>query len=289
MRIALAVVCGLCAALAGAPAHAARKPLPAQAIVDAERAFQQSVIDHGQREGFLLWLAETGVLLQPRPVSARATLASAPDNGAQLRWVPDLASISGRGDFGWASGPWMLWPKTTTERASATGHYVTVWRREADGSFRVLLDGGSPYPVPEDERPTLLQPTLRLRDAGGGRGRVEDCTARFAALWRKDGRRDALKEYAAKDIRLVQAGARPLDGRKAARREDQLTRAPLEAARITRTLRSERGDSVVSYGEYDLAATAELPRRRYTFVQAWDVDDECELALELITPLSSAQ
>lgn len=253
----------------------------AQVIVDNEIAFQKSVVERGHREGFLAWLAASAVVFQPRPTPARALYESQPDNGARLRWAPDLAMLSGDGDFGWATGPWMLWQKSTSERAGATGHYLTVWRKQADGAWRVLLDGGTPYPVADDRRPTHLQVTPRLREPGGGKGKARDCTEAFVQHWKDEGRRDALDEYVAEDVRLMQSGAPPLDGEKAARRRDALAKTTLTSGRITKSIASASGDVVVTYGEYAIAATPDMPARRFVFVHAWDVDGKCRLALEL--------
>jgi ketosteroid isomerase-like protein len=273
-------------ALACAPAAVAREPKnAAQVIVDSERAFQQAVLDLGERDGFLAFLAESAVLFRPRPVPGRAAYLGKPDPGTELRWQPDLAHVSGGGDFGWASGPWMLGTGWATGRPGATGHYLTVWRREAAGQWRVVLDGGAPYPVDESARATHLQVTPRLREPGSGRGRRADCAAEFFAVWREDGRAEALEEFVAKDVRLAQAGRPPLDGSKIARRGDLLRDAVLAAGRVTRSVSSESNDVVVTYGEYELAAQPDVPRRRFVFAQAWDVGRSCELALELLTPV----
>jgi ketosteroid isomerase-like protein len=280
----LAVGVGLTLAVV-APAVARESKNAAQAIVDNERAFQQAVIDLGERDGFLAFLAESAVLFRPRPVPGRALYLGKPDPGTQLRWRPDLAHVSGGGDFGWSSGPWMLGTGWATGRPGATGHYLTVWRREAAGQWRVVLDGAAPYPIEENEKSTHLAVTPRLREPGGGRGKRADCAAEFFALWRKDGRAEALEEFVAKDVRLAQAGRPPLDGAKAARRGDLLRDAVLAAGRVTRSVSSESNDVVVTYGEYELAAQPDVPRRRFVYAQAWDVGRKCELALELITPV----
>lgn len=285
-RLAAGGALAVAAALAYISPAGAREPeSAAQAIVDNERSFQQAVIDLGERDGFLAFLAESAVLFRPRPVPGRAHYLGKPDPGTQLRWQPDLAHVSGGGDFGWASGPWMLGTGWATGRPGATGHYLTVWRREAGGQWRVVLDGGAPYPIDESAKATHLKVTPRLREPGGGRGKRADCAAEFFAIWREDGRAEALDEFVAKDVRLAQAGRPPLDGAKAARRGDLLRDAVLSAGRITRSISSESNDVVVTYGEYELAAQPDVPRRRFVYAQAWDVGRKCELALELITPV----
>jgi hypothetical protein len=271
------------AALGLAAAAGAAVP-SAQPIVDNERAFERAVIERGTRAGFLEFLAETSVRLQPQPTPGRAAIEEGPAPGAPLRWRPDLASISGRGDFGWASGPFLAYATSTAEPPVAAGHYLTVWRREDGGAWRVLLDGGAPYPLDDRLVPRHLEVTPRLRRPGGGRGHASDCSAAFAALWQQKGRAAALKEYLADDARELVAGTAVGDGRAAWLKADPLRDAALVKLRTAKTLSADGQDVQVSFGEYDIAARLDAPSRRYVFVHAWDVDKSCRLALEMLNP-----
>ena len=256
----------------------------AQVIVDNERAFERAAIERGTRTGFLEFLAETSVVLGPQPVPGRAATEAGAAPGAPLRWRPDLASIAGRGDFGWASGPFLSYHDSTTEPPVAAGHYFTVWRREEDGAWRVLLDGGVSYPFDERLVPRQLEVTPRLRRPGDGHGRAGDCSPAFGALWQQKGRAAALKEYLAEDARLLLAGVPVEDGRATWLKADPLRDAALVKLRTSKTLSSDGGDVLVSFGEYDIAARLDAPSRRYVFVHAWDVGKSCRLALEMLNP-----
>jgi ketosteroid isomerase-like protein len=273
---ALALALGL---IAGAAAAAAPS---AQTIVDNERAFERAAIERGTRAGFLEFLAESSVVLGPQPVPGRAATEDGPAPGAPLRWRPDLASISGQGDFGWASGPFLSYATSTAEPPAAAGHYLTVWRRGEDGRWRVLLDGGVSYPIDDRLVPRQLEVTPRLRRAGGGHGRASDCSAAFGTRWQDKGRAAALKEYLADDARLLLAGAAVEDGRATWLRADPLRGATLAKLRTAKTLAADGGDVAVSYGEYDIAARLDAPARRFVFVHAWDVGKDCRLALEML-------
>jgi hypothetical protein len=272
-------------ALALVAGGAAAATPSAQQIVDNERAFERAAIEHGTRAGFLEFLAESAVVLGPQPTPGRAATEAGPSPGAPLRWRPDLASISGGGDFGWASGTFLSYKASTAEPPLAAGHYFTVWRRGDDGAWRVLLDGGVSYPVDDRLVPHQLEVTPRLRHAGGGHAHAGDCSAAFAARWQEKGRAAALKEYLADDARQLLAGAAVTDGRAAWLRADPLRDAVLGKLRTAKTLAADGGDLQVSYGEYDVAARLDTPARRYVFVHAWDVGRNCRLALESLNPV----
>ena len=283
MQRALQIAAGC--ALLWLPAAPAPAGAPsAQAIVDNERAFEQAAVARGTRAAFLEFLAESAVILEPRPAPGRAAVERGPPPGGPLRWRPDLAAISGAGDFGWASGPFLAYAKSTAELPTATGHYFTVWSRRSDEPWRVLLDGGVAYPITDARATTHPAVTPRLRPPGTGHARAGDCASAFAARWRAHGRADALEEYLAGDARLLVAGAAPLDGSGPIRRSDPLAGRALSAAHLGRSHAAERGDLVVTYGEYDLAALADAPALRYVFVSAWDVGRSCHLALEALNP-----
>lgn len=256
-------------------------PSPAQTLVDSELAFGKAATDRGTRAAFLEYLADNSVILAPGARPARSTVESGPSPGAPLRWRPDLATISRRHDFGWTSGPYDSWARTTDHRPDESGHYFTVWWLEDSGKWRVVLDGSVAYPVSDADLPRHLEVTPRLRESDS-RGGDKDCVGDFTDVWRQKGRAKALKEFLANDARLLFAGAPPVDGKSIVPASDPLANARLAGVHVSRRLGSEFGDVSVSYGEFDTEATLELPARRYVFIQAWDVSSRCRLALETL-------
>ena len=282
---ATAVVCALGVATLAATTAGAGEP-GARTIADADIAFAQRAIASGTRAAFLEYLADSAVLLDPAPHPARAATEAGSAPGAPLRWRPDLASVSASGDFGWTSGPFLAWTTNTDEPPAVAGHYFTAWRRADDGAWRVTLDGGISYPLSATAGGHALDVEPRLRRVHGGRGTAADCSLSFGSAWKTDGRAKALKEFRSDDLRLLLAGIPVRDGRAAAPDTDPLVGAPIAALRVAKSRSSERGDVVVSYGEYDIAARPDTPARRYAFVHAWDVDKRCRLALEMLNPIS---
>jgi hypothetical protein len=272
----------LLAALAGNASAADGQS--AQVLVDREIAFQQAAVERGTRAAFLEFLADNAVLLRPEPAPGRATIERGAPPGAPLRWKPDLAMISGRGDFGWTSGPFSSFQHSTDERPAVTGHYFTVWWVEDKGAWHVVLDGGVPYPVADAALPHHLEVTPVLRRPGNGDVGTKDCAQEFAESWRFKGRAKALKDFLAKDARLLYAGIPPRDGKAIVPASDPLAAAKLGATHVTRRISSEFGDVTVSYGDYELESTIDAPPRRLLYVQAWDLRGTCKLALESLNP-----
>lgn len=81
-------------------APAAPVPAGPEALVEAEHAFARDVAAHGVRDGFLAWLAPTGVVFAPGPVNARKFYTARPAGPSRLAWEPAVAVMSGAGDLG---------------------------------------------------------------------------------------------------------------------------------------------------------------------------------------------
>jgi len=264
----------------------AAAPAPSPALlVDAEAAFQQAVSSEGIRAGFLRYLAASSVGLTPPPVPGPAHYQGLADRPGRLLWRPDLAAIALAGDLGFTSGPWLSFKDASTAEADAGGYYLSVWRRDDTGRWQVWLDGGIREDAAAAAGSRHLEVKPRFRALARPGEALTDCGQRFAAAWKAKGRARALEAYAADDLRLLEDGRAPLDGRNAVLAGDRLLRRRLEAARPARRAGSESRDLTVVNGEYDIAAEADRERERLGVVQIWQSTRECRLALELTQPL----
>ncbi|MGH6720028.1 MAG: YybH family protein, partial [Alphaproteobacteria bacterium] len=110
-------------------------------MVAAERAFAADAAARNVRDAFLTALAEDGVVFAPGPVDAHRHWTPRPVTAAKLEWAPEAAEIAASGDLGYTYGPWRFTPPDG-DKPLAFGHYFTIWRKQADGTWRVLADKG---------------------------------------------------------------------------------------------------------------------------------------------------
>jgi ketosteroid isomerase-like protein len=68
------------------------------------------------------------------------------DSGLMLTWVPVKAEISLSGDLGYTFGNWELFVKSSD--TTLYGNYVSIWKKQADGSWKYVLDAGCNTPNP---------------------------------------------------------------------------------------------------------------------------------------------
>jgi len=113
-----------------------------QELVEREREFSRTSVERGMRDAFLQFIDEDGIIFAPGPVPGRRFLADKPDSPGTLQWVPAFAGAASSGDLGFTTGPY-VWD---SGKERGTGQYLTIWKRQADGSWRFLLDRGIPGP-----------------------------------------------------------------------------------------------------------------------------------------------
>jgi len=66
----------------------------------------------------------------------------------RLEWRPTDAWGSRGGDLGVTTGTWRLYAGASAATPTVTGRYVTVWRKNAAGAWKGLIDIGAPDPKP---------------------------------------------------------------------------------------------------------------------------------------------
>ncbi len=118
-------------------------------VIAAERAFAAEAAQIGWVEAFEAHSTSDAILLGARPENAHASLAGidpANRGDTSLAWAPDFAGISRGGDIGFTTGPY-------NGGGAAFGQYFTVWRLQADGSWKWIYDGGTNQRTPTHVNP----------------------------------------------------------------------------------------------------------------------------------------
>jgi len=121
-------------------------------LFDLEARFAKDVAERGGK-AFADWFAEDGVSLsngQP-PVIGRVAIAKSANwspKDYQLTWTPTDALMGPSGDMGYTWGHYEGHSKDANGNpVTMTGRYMTIWRRQPDGTWKVVLDSGSNEPA----------------------------------------------------------------------------------------------------------------------------------------------
>jgi ketosteroid isomerase-like protein len=143
---------GLALVLAGSPGCAPKPDAAVQraAIMAADRAFAEATALRGA-EGWTSYFEEGASQFHARGVSIglaeiRRTMTRAfADTTGRLVWHPVRAVVAASGDLGYTIGRWesRVLGADGKWAADGTGNYVTVWRRQDDGNWKVAVDIGN--------------------------------------------------------------------------------------------------------------------------------------------------
>jgi ketosteroid isomerase-like protein len=159
MRIwkALAIVAVSASVIGGAgridlAAQAANQAGAAE-IFKADRDFAKSVADQN-KDRFLSFVAEITTFSGGTPNELKGRDAVwkewseffAP-NGPRVEWAPTKAEVIGNGTIGYSVGRSLFKvPGPDGKVTERRGEYLTVWRKQPDGSWQAIFDTGSSLP-----------------------------------------------------------------------------------------------------------------------------------------------
>jgi ketosteroid isomerase-like protein len=159
-RLASAVAVLACVALAACTPKPGKKgyvpDVKAEAeLLSADRLFSRDTGDRGI-DGWVDGFTDDGVMFPTGQPIAKGKAAIRDvmgvllaDPTTRLEWEADQASVSASGDLGYTLG------HTTVSRSVPGGRdvivgrlkYLSVWKRQADGQWKVAATVGSPDPM----------------------------------------------------------------------------------------------------------------------------------------------
>lgn len=227
----------------GAPAGAV-EPADFSVVVAIEREFASYAAEHGWVEAFLNYSAPDGQLAGARGIAATAAaLEGAPANDRSLAWWPVLAGIARSGDFGFTTGSFSI----DASRAPR-GQYFTVWKRQPDGTWRWIFDGGPGSVLdPVAEGPPSAA-VAAFPVATQGTGSATEAVRQVRALEEGIATASDLAAHLAADARVYRRQRARAEGGVAAV-ENSRHPNPAVCFRLVRTEASGAGDLAFTLGE----------------------------------------
>src|SRR5262249_17397291 len=108
-------------------------------------------LEAGWKQAFLEYFADGAVGFdEARTAPAKELFRKQPDPPKELRllWEPRYGDIAASGDLGYLTGPVRSINPARNNGQPSHSVYASVWKRQADGSFKVVMDMGVPIPGP---------------------------------------------------------------------------------------------------------------------------------------------
>ncbi len=121
-------------------------------LFNLEARFAKDVLARGGA-AFADWFADDGVALGngEAPLIGKVAIVKSAQwspKAYQLTWTPTDAMMGPSGDMGYTWGHFEGRSKDANGNPVLTsGRYMTVWRKGADGSWKVVLDAGANEPL----------------------------------------------------------------------------------------------------------------------------------------------
>jgi ketosteroid isomerase-like protein len=287
----LAGVALILAALGVQPGAQSREALPdaLQQMVETERAFAARALVIGWKDAFLEYVSDTALGFDQGMVGlAKVQIQKNPDPPKDLRLVrePRLGDVAGSGEIGYLTGPAQTVLPSRNNGRPRHSTYTSVWKRERNGRFRVVMDAAVPTPS------AVPFTTGFTRAAYKGRftGDYDESTPPLgtadsvlnSALRTNQSR--AWRGRLAEGSRLHRPDLLPLVGdRNIARWAASQPPYALADTRFAEAARS--GDLGYTWGTYVIAARPGT-REEGFYVRIWvrDRDGQWKLALDVLQP-----
>ena len=225
-------------------------------MVAAEHAFAKLAKEKNTKEAFLANLADDSVLFGPDLTGGKELWKNRPESPSLLSWYPIYADLSLAGDLGYTTGPWEFRAKRDAKEAGAYGHFVTVWKKQRDGSWKVMFDQGVAHPKPAGPIPPAIPPAKpELVDVKDIPKVVEGLEARnlltvdrdFSLASEAKGELTAYLGVLAENARFYRVGRQPIVGREAIRAALAENPAPMTWAPAAAYV-SKSGDLGYTFG-----------------------------------------
>ena len=143
-------------ALLAIPAFATKQKSDkgADLLFQLEAAFAQDAAQHGH-DAFLTYFAEDGVELNDGGgIVTKEEMRKQPPwpEGASLTWTPVKADMAASGDLGYTYGNYVFKHKDKSGKLITDyGKYTSIWKKQKDGSWKVVVDMGNSSPAPKGQ------------------------------------------------------------------------------------------------------------------------------------------
>jgi ketosteroid isomerase-like protein len=137
------------------PSVSAAPQATAETLKQLEGEFMKAALERGSA-GYMSYYAEDAVevpngsaAIQGK-VNIAKTMGFLDDKNNRLTWSPVGAGISSSGDLGYTWGTFEFSSKDKDGKQLVEhGKYTSIWKKQKDGSWKVVLDMGNASPEPK--------------------------------------------------------------------------------------------------------------------------------------------
>jgi len=186
-----------------------------QGMVDTERAFIAMAKEQNTRDAFLFFLSDDAVTAGPDgPRTGKESIRNQPASTGWLNWEVVYCDLAASGEMGYNTGPWEFRAQKTDEKPVAYGEFHSVWKKQADGTWKNILDIGIRHgePVAKQRLATSQMPLTPGKHSSASSSMMIDLDRKFVRIYEIEGDA-AYDSFASTEIRFAREGALPIVGK----------------------------------------------------------------------------
>jgi ketosteroid isomerase-like protein len=262
-------------------------------LVETERAFVQRAQQTNWRDAFLEYFAEGIKGFEGEDVKARLRSRPAPPKELEFWWEPRFGDIAASGDMGWLTGP----VRTRVPQAKGGnpdfGNYASIWKRQPDGTYKVIEDVGISTPDLAPFPPGFTRAPVSSRYAGpeggeAGKPSLSEADTRLTSALRSS-QFHAYAEAAAPFARLHRQRQMPIVGRNAVIAWGK-TQPPWTSGESRFAEVAQSGDLGYTRGAYSQPSTGGAAAQTGYYLRVWsrDAHGRWHVVLDVTQPKPSA-
>lgn len=253
-------------------------------IVAAENRFNELVEKRGLKKAFLAISDNSTIVFRPGPQSGKAYYKNQPDSIGILALKPFYGKISKSDDWGFTAGTYEF--KNSPDATKMHyGTYLSVWKKNPRGSWRLALDAGVSHPKPTDPIETnFVNPTDHKFIHQQSENRLKEredivfSTDKLLSTITRADNRIAQNEFLTQDSWLIFPGKAPIVGKKKIM-EFWKSKGLKALTTPEKVDRAYSGEIAYTYGSASILA------KKYNYIRIWEVQPgyKWNVVLELFT------
>jgi ketosteroid isomerase-like protein len=270
------------------PESAAIPPALAS-MVEAEREFAAAARVKGVRDAFLEFFADDA-MFEPGRGKAKEQLRQQkpqPFSERELVWEPRTGDVAASGELGWLTGPGTFINHAAGDKTPRHTNYLSIWRKEPDGRWRVFIDVGTNLKAPAAFAPGFTRFVFADRYTGrdskaAARERLASADRTFNERLASAGPAVAYAEVLAPGARVHREGVGALADATAVRNWVTEHASGMTAAHVAAES-AESADLGYTYGNYQLPAS----KKTGAYLRIWtrDAKGMWRVVADVLSPL----
>ena len=254
-------------------------------LLTADRTAARLSATEGPYAAFLSMVDDNSTFFTPKPVNAVEYLKNRPNIPDVLTWDPTFAAISKSMEWGVTSGSF------TFQRIGAIkryGEYLTVWRRDRKGVWKVDLRAQiEHHGTTKELAPFYIEPDtaaymqFRTKERIAQRKEIVQRNDQLLSTVLRSNAEVAYEEFLANDVRFFYPWTAPLSGKENVINFLKKQDVAINAESLVAS-RSYSGELAYSYGTADIASAEQTLRCNYVRIWQLQPDFQWKVIIEML-------